>query len=91
MQTGAAAVVEELVDDAGASAAVAGVHRIAGRGGVEHVCGGDDAQRLALGAVQVLAEVLDARVVEGVDGVVGEHAFFIVVVLVAQHVGGHAG
>jgi len=84
-------VVEELVDDARAGTAVAGVYRVACGCGIEDIGRGHDAETLALGAVQVLAEVFDARVVEGVDGIVGEDAFFIVVVLVAAHISRHAG
>jgi len=85
------AVVQKLVHDAGAGAPVAGVNGVARRGGVKHVSGGHHAQRLVLGAVQVFAQVLDAGVVERIDGVVREHAFFVVVVLVARHIAGHAG
>ena len=67
------------------------MHRVAGGGGVKHVGGGDQAQRLALGAVQVFAQVFDAGVVKRVGGVVREHAFFVVVVFVARDIRRHAG
>ena len=66
------------------------MHGHRGRCRVEHVGRRDDTQRLALRAVQVFGQVFDPWVVEGIARVVREHAFLVVVGLVAGHIVGHA-
>ncbi len=81
-------LVEELVADAGAGAAIRRMSAEGSGSGVEDVRCGDDAERFALRAGEVFADVLDARIVECVARVVREHALLVVVGLVAGRVAG---
>ena len=71
--------VEIHVTNAGAGTAVLGMRRKGARSGVFHVGGGDNAERFALGAGEVVPHVLHAGVIPFVGGVIREDSFLTIV------------